>query len=109
MSRLGRLIFVGGVLAASAARADVEVAAGRVSVVIAPSAPSTVRFAAGELTGLLAQVLGADVPLKTTPDRVKVNVFLGDSEWTRAAGIDVAKLPRVRRDASGFEEHRRKR
>ena len=94
MARLVRLLLCCALLVASASRADVEVAAGRVVVVIAPSAPSTVRFAAGELTGLLSQVLGADVPLATTPDRAKVNVFLGDSEWTRVTGIDVAKLPR---------------
>lgn len=67
---------------------------GVTEVLVSPSAPKTVLFAADDLTNHLSQVLGAAVPIVTKPTDGKVQVVVGDSEWCRAAGIDVAKLPR---------------
>ena len=67
---------------------------GDTEVVIAPDAPKTVLFAVEELTNLLAQAYGCAVPVVTSPTPGKKGVYLGDSQWTRAAGIDVAALKR---------------
>ena len=63
-------------------------------VVIAPDAPKTVLFAVEELTNLLSQAYGCAVPVVTSPTPGKKGIYLGDSQWTRAAGIDVAALKR---------------
>ena len=73
---------------------SVSLRPGGAEVLVAPAAPRTVRFAADDLTNHLSQVLGAAVPVVTTPTDGKVQIVVGDSEWSRAAGIDVAKLPR---------------
>ena len=63
-------------------------------VVIAPDAPKTVLFAADEATNFLSRVLGAPVPIVTTPSAGRASLVLGDNVYSRKAGIDVAKLPR---------------
>ena len=73
---------------------SVSLRPGGAEVLVAPTAPKTVRFAADDLTNHLSQVLGAAVPVVTAPTDGKVQIVVGDSEWSRAAGIDVAKLPR---------------
>ena len=62
---------------------------GRTEVLIAPDAPKTVQFAAIDLTNHLARIFGAEVPLVTAPREGFTQVVLGDSAWTRAAGLDV--------------------
>ena len=69
-------------------------APGNTEVVIAPDAPKTVLFAVEELTNLLSQAYGCAVPVVTSPTPGKKGIYLGDSQWTRAAGIDVAALKR---------------
>lgn len=67
---------------------------GKVEVVIAPAAPPSVRFAAGEMTNFLAGVLGGEVACVTdfTPGRTAL--VLGENEWSAVEGISPAKLPR---------------
>ena len=62
-------------------------------VLIAPDAPKTVQFAAADLTNHLCRIFGSAVPVVTEPHEGFVQVVLGDSEWTRAARLDVSKLP----------------
>ena len=63
-------------------------------VVFERRAKETVRFAVYEMTNILSQVLGGPVPAVNRPSgNGKVSIVLGDNEWTRAAGIDVGKLP----------------
>lgn len=69
-------------------------AAGSTEVVVAPDAPKTVLFAAEEMTNLLSQVFGKPVPVATAPSENRSHIHLGDSQWTRAAGIDTASMPR---------------
>ena len=67
---------------------------GGVQVVVAKDAVPVVTYAAGELTNFLAQVLGAAVPVAAAPSPERVNVILGENEWSRAAGLDPAPLVR---------------
>ena len=63
-------------------------------VLVAPDAPSATRFAAQELVKFLSQVLGASVPLTTSPSRSKIAIVVGENEWSHAAGVDVSALKR---------------
>ena len=65
-----------------------------VEVVVAPDAPRTVRFAAQEATNFLSRVFGSPVAVATAPTEGRASLVLGDNGWSRAVGIDVAKLPR---------------
>lgn len=67
---------------------------GQTEVVVAPDAPKTVLFAADEMTNVLSQVFGEAVPIVTAPSAGRHGIYLGDSVWTRAAGIDVSRFPR---------------
>ena len=82
-----------GILAAVCGVASaVELTADRTEVVIAPEASPAVRFAADEATNFLAQVFGASVPVVNAPTDGKVSLVLGSNDWSRAAGIDTARL-----------------
>ena len=63
-------------------------------VVVAANAAPVVKFAAEEMTNFLAHVLGAPIPLVNSPTASRASIFLGDSEWSRAAGVDVSSLVR---------------
>lgn len=63
-------------------------------VVIPPTASRVVRYAAREATNFLSRAFGASVPVVTSPTVGKTGLFLGDSEWSRAAGIDVTSFAR---------------
>ena len=65
---------------------------GNVEVVVAADAAPAVWWAAEEMTNLLSGVLGAPIPVRQSPGASGVSIFLGDSEWARAAGIDVSSL-----------------
>ena len=67
---------------------------GNLEVVVAADAAPAVWFAAEEMTNLLSVVLGAPIPVRQSPSASGTSIFLGDSEWSRAAGIDVASLVR---------------
>ena len=76
-------------------------------VVIAQEAPKTVRYAAAEMATFLSQSFGVTVPVATEPAPRGTSVILGDNAWSRAAGIDVAALPRdgyvIRADAASSD------
>ena len=80
-------------LAAGCAR-TVDLKPGTTEVVVAPDAPTTVRFAADEMTNLLSKTFGKAVPLVTAPTAGRQGIYLGANDWTRRAGIDVAGLKR---------------
>ncbi|MBR4653060.1 MAG: DUF4838 domain-containing protein [Kiritimatiellae bacterium] len=65
-----------------------------VEVVVAPKAPEVTMFAAEEMTNFLSRVIGAPVPLVTSPTDGKASVVIGTNRWSAAAGVDPAKLKR---------------
>ena len=67
---------------------------GEVEVVVAQDAPKTVAFAVEELTNFLAQAFGAPVPVVSAATPGKKGIYLGDSEASRKAGIDVSAMKR---------------
>ena len=67
---------------------------GGMEVVVAPDAPKTVLFAAGEMTNFLSRVVGADVPLATSPTPGRASIILGCNRWSAEAGLEPSKLPR---------------
>ena len=68
--------------------------AGNVEVVVEKHAPPTVLFAGEELTNLLSRTFGSAVPQSATPTAGKTSIVLGDTPWSRQAGIDVTGLAR---------------
>ena len=74
------------------AASSVRLQAGGTEVVIAPSAPPAVRFAAAEATNFLSQTFGAAVPLVTEPSVGRAHLFLGTNAWSAAAGVDVSRV-----------------
>ena len=77
-----------------AVQADVILAPGNVEVLADPCGSKVAQFAAADLTNHLSKVLGCDVPIVSLPNDQRVQIVVGDSKWTRSAGIDVSKLPR---------------
>ena len=77
-----------------AVQADVILAPGNVEVLADPCGSKVAQFAAADLTNHLSKVLGCDVPVVSLPNDQRVQIVVGDSKWTRSAGIDVSKLPR---------------
>ena len=71
-----------------------RIAPERSEIVVAADAPRAVKFAAQELNGMLERVFGRSLPVVDTPTAGRSGIFLGDSEWSRGAGVDVAGLPR---------------
>ena len=67
---------------------------GKIEVVVAANAPRPVSFASEELTNFLSRAFGTAVPVVSSPSEGKVSIVLGDNEWPRAAGIDIASSPR---------------
>ena len=90
-----KLVVLSGVLLCAAGTlADVVLAPDNTEVLIAPDACPVVRFAADDLTNHLAMIFGRQVPIVTDPGEGKVQIVVGDSQWTRDAGLDVSALPR---------------
>ena len=52
------------------------------------------RFAADEMTNYLSRILGDAVPVSKIPVQGKVNIFLGENEWSRAEALDPKPLVR---------------
>ena len=73
---------------------DIVLEPGKVEVVVPMEAAKTAQFAAADLTNHLSQIFGSAVPLKNKPGKKVVQIFVGDSRWSRDAGIDVSGLPR---------------
>ena len=88
------VIFSCEMLCTAGTLADVVLAPDNAEVLIAPEACPVVRFAAADLTNHLAKVFGRIVAVVTEPTAGKVQIVVGDSRWTREAGIDVSALPR---------------
>ena len=82
-----------GALCAFGCFGEVEIRPDAVDVVVERKAPPAVRFAADELTNFLAQAFGAAVPIVDEPSD-RTAIVLGDSKWSREAGIDVDSKPR---------------
>ena len=77
--------------------AALELTPGNLEVVVRPEAKSRDRvvwFAAEELTNFLSRALGAPVPISRRSNPAKTTIVLGSNDWSVAAGIDTAKLPR---------------
>ena len=72
----------------------VEVRPGGVNVVAAKGAAPSVRFAAAEITNYLSRVLGEAVLVSAIPVDGRVNIFLGENEWSRAESLDPKPLVR---------------
>ena len=75
-------------------RHAVSIVPGKTEIVVAENAPDVVRFAAEEMRDVLAQSLGAQVPIVKKPTGGMTSIVLGDTQWSRAAAIDVSKLDR---------------
>ncbi len=71
-----------------------NITAENAQIVIAPKAPSTVRFAAQELQYFLSERFGKKIPVVNTLSPGKSAIILGDNEWSRKAKLDFSKLCR---------------
>ena len=78
----------------SMASAAIRFDAASAEIAMATNAPKSVAFAARELGGLLAQRLGATIPVVASPTPGKSTICLGDGPWAQEAGLDVNGLPR---------------
>ena len=70
---------------------------GNFEVVVPPTAKKDARvvwYAAEEMTNFLSRALGASVKIATKFDPERTQIVLGSNDWSVAAGIDTAKLPR---------------
>ena len=72
----------------------VSLTAENVEVVASRRPYGTTQIAIEEMTNALAQVFGRPVPRVLRPTPGKVSIVLGTNEWSKAAGIEVAALPR---------------
>ena len=63
-------------------------------IVVESNAPKTTRFAAKELSDILSSCLGGPIAVTNVATPGKTAIVLGDSQASRAAGIDVAGLKR---------------
>ncbi|MBR3923980.1 MAG: DUF4838 domain-containing protein, partial [Kiritimatiellae bacterium] len=75
-------------------RGDIIMSPGDVEVLVEPKCSKVVRFAAADLTNHLSKVLGCEVPVVSALNGSRVQIVVGDSRWTRDAGMDVGSLPR---------------
>ena len=96
MKKEKMVLFVTAVaLFAATASADVALSRDNAEIVALDSEESgVVQFAAKELSSLLGQAFGAQVPVVNAPTEGKVSIVLGSNDWSRAAGIDTAALER---------------
>ena len=85
---------IAGLFAFAANGKDTVLKPGNVEVVVAVDATKTAQFAAADLTNHLSQVFGCSVPIRNEPGKRDVQIFVGDSGWSRDAGIDVSDFPR---------------
>lgn len=61
---------------------------GRTEVVVLDGAPGATRFAAAEATNFLSRILGAAVPIVSTPTGGNVSsIFLGTNSWSSTVGV----------------------
>ena len=88
------VVILAAAAAAMCAWAGPVLEPGKIEVVVAANAPRPVSFASEELTNFLSRAFGSAVPVVSSPSEGKVSIVLGDNEWSRAAGIDVAGSPR---------------
>ncbi len=62
-------------------------------IVVAPGAIPIVRFAAAELGHYLKRALDVDIPVVSDPDPERTSLVLGDTAWSRAAGLSIVEMP----------------
>ena len=77
--------------------AALELTPGKFEVLVRPKAQKrdrVVQFAAEEMTNFLSRALGAPVKLTTKFNPNRTQIVLGSNDWSVAAGINTAKLPR---------------
>ena len=79
---------------AAFAAGTVEITPDRAEIVVAEKAYPTVKFAGAELAHFLGRAFGGEVPVVAKPTEGKTSIILGDSEWSRAAGISLEGKPR---------------
>lgn len=78
----------------SSAAVSVEFGPDETEVVVAADAPKTVLFAAEEMTNFLSRVFDSPVPIVTSATPGRKGIYLGDSDLSRKAGIDVSAMKR---------------
>lgn len=72
----------------------VEFAPGDAEIVLAADAKAATRFAAEELRVFVGKVFGKPVPVVAEPGAGRKSIVLGDSRWSREAGISLDGRPR---------------
>ena len=70
----------------------VSLRAGATEVLVGAKATPSTRFAAQELTNFLSRVFAVDVPVVTAPTPGRLQIVVGDNEWSRAEGLAPEKL-----------------
>ena len=78
----------------AAVASSVDFEAGETEVVVAADAPKTVLFAAEEMTNFLSRAFDSPVPIVTSATPGRKGIYLGDSDLSRKAGIDVSAMKR---------------
>lgn len=63
-------------------------------IVIAPNAPTPVKFAAKELKLFLDRMTGGDFKIVTAKPETGRAVVLGDNAWSKASGLDLKQVER---------------
>ena len=89
-----RTIIIAALFCAACTVHAVELRGSNTEVAVAPNAPATTRFAAGEMTNYLSRILGSDIPLVTVPTEGRYTFILGTNVWSAAAGLHPETLPR---------------
>lgn len=93
ISAFAGICLCGVVLAAGTPQA-VTISPGNSEIVLAKGSAASVSFAAEEMNAVLAEALGSPLPVVSVPTAGRTSIFLGESEWTRAAGLSTNRLAR---------------
>ena len=89
-----RIFFISLLFVAITVSGAVEIRSGNVNVVVRQGGEPVVQLAASELTNYLSRVLCSAVPVSPQPVNGKVNIFLGENEWSCAESLDPKPLVR---------------
>ena len=89
-----RIFFISLLFVAITVSGAVEIRSGNVNVVVRQGGEPVVQLAASELTNYLSRVLCSVVPVSPQPVNGKVNIFLGENEWSCAESLDPKPLVR---------------
>ena len=94
IARPMKIVALAACVAVRAFAADLDVDPGALTIVTEPKARPAARFAAAELSRFLARAYGRPVAESHEPGTNGVSIVVGDTAWSRAAGIDVATFER---------------